>query len=154
MAGLDPKDDPSKALAELAACKKPWLYGVRHHSPACAVALGPLLEALKPTAIGVELPADLAPWIEWLGHPDAEAPLAIAGVSERGDDLGFYPFADFSPELVAIRWGRTHGVPVHAIDLPMTSRANRLRDHGDVLGIADRPRSADTDSWEGLVGAP
>jgi hypothetical protein len=151
---LDPKDDPAKAVVELAACKKPWLFGVRHHSPACAVALGPLLDALKPTQIAVELPADLARWIEWLGHPEAEAPLAIAGVSARGDDLGFYPFADFSPELVAIRWGRAHDVPVHAIDLAMTAKAGRGRDRGDVLGIAERLQGAGEDSWEELVEGP
>ncbi|HEX3479293.1 MAG TPA: DUF5682 family protein, partial [Kofleriaceae bacterium] len=112
---LAPSDDPAAALDELAGCAAPWLFGVRHHSPACASALPPLLDRLAPAAIAVELPADLAPWLAWLGHPDAEAPLAIAAVSARGDQLGFYPLADFSPELVAIRWGRAHGVAVHAI---------------------------------------
>ncbi len=150
---LEPTDDPVAAIAELAGARAPWLYGVRHHSPACSIALPSLLEALAPTAIAIEMPADLAQWIAWLGHPEAEAPLALAAVSERGDDLAFYPFADFSPELVAIRWAREHGVPVHAIDLPASRRPPR-EGSGDVLGIAERLRGTADDSWEHLVEAP
>jgi hypothetical protein len=150
---LLPEDDPALAVEELAGATTPWLYGVRHHSPACAVALPPLLDALQPTAIALELPADLGQWIEWLGHPEADAPLAVAAVSKTGADLGFYPFADFSPELVAIRWARAHGVPVHAIDLPASQRAPRERG-GDVVGIEARLKGADDDSWEHMVEAP
>jgi hypothetical protein len=148
---LTAADDPTRAIDELAACRKPWLFGVRHHSPACAAALPPLLEQLSPTALAVELPADLAPWIDWLGHPDAEAPLAVAAVSRRGDDLGFWPFADFSPELAAIRWARRHGVAVHAIDLPAARRAGRSRGGRAPLGIA--ARLPGDDSWDHLVEA-
>ncbi len=145
--------DPRIAVEDLAAATKPWLFGVRHHSPACAVALPPLLEALQPTAVAIELPADLAPWLQWLGHPDAVAPLAIAGVGEDGGDLGFYPFADFSPELVALRWAREHGVPVHAIDLPMGARGGRDRESAH-RGIERRLPGSDDDSWEHMVEGP
>lgn len=151
---LAPSDDPAIALDELAGCTAPWLFGVRHHSPACASALPPLLDRLAPAAIAVELPADLAPWLAWLGHPEAEAPLAIAAVSSRGDELGFYPFADFSPELVAIRWARAHGAAVHAIDLPAAHRSRRARAPVELLGIAARLCGADDDSWELLVEGP
>lgn len=150
---LDPGDDPAEAIGELAGCTSPWLYGVRHHSPACSIALPPLLDALQPTAIAIELPEDLGHWMEWLGHTEAEAPLAVAAVSKHGADLGFYPFADFSPELVAIRWARDHAVPVHAIDLPASRREGRDRG-GDVLGIESRLRGTDDDSWEHMVEAP
>ncbi len=86
---LDPKDDPARALDELASCTTPWLFGVRHHSPACSIALPSLLDKLQPTVVAIELPEDLGHWIEWLGHPEAEAPLAVAAVSKSGDDLGF-----------------------------------------------------------------
>lgn len=150
---IEETDDPARAIAELAGARTPWLYGVRHHSPACAVALPPLLEQLDPTALALELPADLGAWIEWLAHPDAHAPLAVAAVSERGDDLGFYPFADFSPELVAVRWAREHAVPVVAIDLPSAQRPPRGGGN-DVLGIEQRLRGAADDSWERMVEAP
>lgn len=154
MARLPSTDDPATALAELAACKAPWLFGVRHHSPACSAALGPLLDQLNPTVVAIELPADLGHWLEWLGDPDAKAPLAVAAVAASGEDLGFYPFADFSPELVALRWARAHDVPVHAIDLPAASRAGRGRDHGRVAGIAARLPGDHDDSWEHLVEGP
>lgn len=150
---LDPTDDPTHALDELAGCTMPWLFGVRHHSPACSIALPPLLDKLAPTVVAIELPEDLGHWIEWLGHPEADAPLAVAAVSKTGDDLGFYPFADFSPELVAIRWARAHDVPVHAIDLPAAKRAPRERG-GDVVGIEARLKGAADDSWEQMVEAP
>ena len=149
---LHPKDDPVAAIEELASAKAPWLFGVRHHSPACSIALPALLAKYKPTALAIEMPTDLARWIEWLGHPDAEAPLAVAAVSEGGDDLGFYPFADFSPELVAIRWARAADIPVYAIDLPAAWRPPRDR-NGEPLGIAARLRGADDDSWEHMVEA-
>jgi Mg-chelatase subunit ChlD len=151
---LEPTDDPIAAIGELAGCTAPWLFGVRHHSPACATALLPLLDRLAPAAVAVELPADLAPWVPWLAHPEAEAPLAIAAVSSRGDDLGFYPFADFSPELVAIRWARGRGVPVHAIDLPAARKLGHAREPAGMLGIAERLRGPDDDSWEHLVEGP
>ena len=153
MSGLAGGDDPARALDDLAGSRTPWLFGVRHHSPACAAALPRLLDRLEPSAVAVELPEDLGRWIEWLGHPDAEAPLAIAGVTARGDELGFYPFADFSPELVAIRWARARGVPVVAIDLPMSRRGGRERG-GGVLGIEQRLAGGAEDSWELLVEAP
>ncbi|MBA3460196.1 MAG: VWA containing CoxE family protein, partial [Deltaproteobacteria bacterium] len=151
---LDAADDPVVAITELAGSTSPWLYGVRHHSPACSIALPPLLEKLKPTTIALELPADLGTWIPWLAHPEAEAPLAVAAVSARGDDLGFYPFADFSPELVAVRWAREHDVPVVAIDLPSSKRPPRGGGGREALGIVDRLHGPDDDSWEHMVEAP
>ncbi len=150
---LRPDDDPATAIAELAAATAPWLYGVRHHSPACAVALPALLDAYQPTVIALEMPADLQSWIEWLGHAEAGAPLAVAAVAKHGGDLGFYPFADFSPELVAIRWARAHGVPVVAIDLPSAERGGRDRE-GRSLGIHERMRGTHEDTWEALVEGP
>ncbi len=145
--------DPRAAIEALAGCTSPWLFGVRHHSPACALALPALLDALAPTVLAVELPADLAHWIPWLAAPDAVAPLAVAAVTTSGEDLGFYPFADFSPELVALRWARARGVPAHAIDLPAARRADYAREAHARAGIAARLRGADDDSWEAMVEA-
>jgi Mg-chelatase subunit ChlD len=155
------REEIERAGAALAGSRTPWLFGVRHHSPACAAALPALLDRLAPAAVAIELPEDLGRWLPWLGHPDAEAPLAVAGVSARGEELGFYPFADFSPELVAIRWARDRGVPAHAIDLAMGSRSRsrsrrgRGRERGGrALGIDRRLGGPDGDSWELLVEAP
>lgn len=110
--------DPEAALEELSAARSPYLIGVRHHSPALASAVPPLLDELGPDAVLIELPSDLEDWLPWLGHPDTIAPVALSVADKTGTLLSFLPFADFSPELAAIRWAIAHDVPVHAIDLP------------------------------------
>lgn len=115
--------DAEEASRLLAGSRAPFLIGVRHHSPACASAIPALLDGLKPAAMLIELPPDFEPWLEWLGHRETRAPVALAGGRPGREDLCFYPFADFSPELAAIRWARRRKVPVTAIDLPVASMA-------------------------------
>jgi len=110
--------EPDVALGALAACRRPFLIGVRHHSPVLAAAVPALLDAAEPEVVLVELPLELNDWIAWLGDPQTVTPVALAVAGKDGSRLGFYPFADFSPELAAIRWAAAHGVPVEAIDLP------------------------------------
>jgi Mg-chelatase subunit ChlD len=139
---------PGDALTHLAMCQTPFLIGVRHHSPACAAAIPALLDAFAPERLFVELPADFASWLEWLGHPDAVAPLALAAA---GDGVCFYPFADFSPELVAIRWARENGVPVEAFDLPVGAR---IAGSATRIERPERSAGARIPDWDSLVEAP
>ncbi|MFD6554353.1 DUF5682 family protein, partial [Streptomyces sp. NPDC058398] len=111
--------DPRAALAALAGSVAPYLLGVRHHSPALAAAVPALLDACGAEVVCVELPADFQPWLAHLGAPGTVAPVALAGAGENGR-LGFYPFADFSPELAAVRWARDRGADVVCCDLPMS----------------------------------
>lgn len=127
-AGAATADDPAEALEALAAARAPLLIGVRHHSPALAAATPALLDAFRPDLVLVELPEELGDWLKWLGDPSLEAPVALAGVREDDGRLGFYPFADFSPELAAVRWAVAHGVAVEPCDLPIGAREDDLRD--------------------------
>ncbi|MEU9395431.1 DUF5682 family protein [Streptomyces sp. NPDC048324] len=111
--------EPRAALTALADCVAPYLLGVRHHSPALAAVVPALLDAAGAEVVCVELPADFQPWLPHLGAPGTVAPVALAGAGEGGR-LGFYPFADFSPELAAIRWARERGAEVVCCDLPMS----------------------------------
>lgn len=121
------------AMAALAAAGpgSPFLIGVRHHAPSLAAALPALLDAAAPDVLLVELPAEFQPWLGWLAHEETEAPVALAAVPADGPGAGpagvrgpaFYPFADFSPELVALRWAAGNGVPAVACDLPLADRA-------------------------------
>ncbi|MEU7988850.1 DUF5682 family protein [Streptosporangium canum] len=111
--------DPRRAVAALAASARPYLLGVRHHSPALAVVVPALLEAAGAEVVCVELPVDFQPWLAHLADPETLAPVALAGTDGEGR-LGFYPFADFSPELVAIRWARERGAEVICCDLPLS----------------------------------
>ena len=47
------KLDPEKLLAKLVA--NPWIFGIRHHSPACARMLVAAAAELKPQAIALEM---------------------------------------------------------------------------------------------------
>ncbi|MEV6037109.1 DUF5682 family protein [Nonomuraea sp. NPDC052116] len=116
-----PDLDPREAVAALAASSRPYLLGVRHHSPALAVVLPALLDAADPEVVCIELPADFQPWLAHLADPGTQAPVALAGARVDGG-LGFYPFADFSPELVAIRWAWKRGAEVVCCDLPLSDR--------------------------------
>ncbi|MFJ9721620.1 DUF5682 family protein [Streptomyces sp. NPDC101209] len=111
--------EPRAALAALADCTAPYLLGVRHHSPALAAVVPALLDAAGAEVVCVELPADFQSWLPHLGAPGTVAPVALAGAGEGGR-LGFYPFADFSPELAAIRWARERGAEIVCCDLPMS----------------------------------
>lgn len=128
LADLDPRHVPDA----LAASRRPFLVGVRHHSAALAAAMPALLESFSPTVVLIELPADLGAWIPWLGSPELVAPVALSATSPDGS-LSFYPFADFSPELAAIRWARRSNVPVEAIDRPVSAR--------EIPGPVDSPRA-------------
>ncbi|MFF3679548.1 DUF5682 family protein [Streptomyces sp. NPDC002120] len=120
MTHTDPRADPRAAVEALAATREPYLIGVRHHSPALAAVVPELLDASGADVVCVELPADFQPWLEHLADPETVAPVALAGTDGEGR-LAFYPFADFSPELAAIRWARRTGATVLCCDLPLPS---------------------------------
>lgn len=147
--------DPQAEVARLAESRTPYLIGVRHHSPALAAVMPALLTAADPEVLLVELPADLAEWIPWLAHPDTIAPVALAAA---GSELAFYPFADFSPELVAIRWAATRDIPVVCCDLPVSQRppsdaATKTNSHlTAALRRTATGRTGD-DLWDRLVEA-
>ncbi|MFE4172595.1 DUF5682 family protein [Streptomyces sp. NPDC056909] len=111
------------ALAGLAGCREPYLIGVRHHSPALAAAVPAMLAEAAPEVLFVELPEEFASWLPYLADPATVPPVALAG--SRGDGSGglvFLPFAEFSPELAAIRWACDAGVEVVPFDLPLAAR--------------------------------
>ncbi|MFF4909953.1 DUF5682 family protein [Streptomyces sp. NPDC001260] len=132
--------EPRAALTALADCAAPYLLGVRHHSPALAAAVPALLDAAGAEVVCVELPADFQSWLVHLGAPGTVAPVALAGAGESGR-LGFYPFADFSPELAAIRWARERGAEVVCCDLPMSDP--RWGADGPAAAEEGRARSAE-----------
>lgn len=106
------------------------------------------LESFKPEVILLELPPEFANWLSWLSHPETKAPVALAG-ADANDRLFFYPFADFSPELVALRWARERGIPVVPFDLSSGLRttpepvrfpegeADRMRALQEAMGAKD-----------------
>ncbi len=152
---------PGEALAALAGSQNPYLIGVRHHSPALSVVLPELLDRYRPEVLLVELPPEFTDWLPWLADPDTRAPVALAGVVGDGGPA-FYPFADFSPELVAIRWAFGNGIPVVPCDLPLADAAWRAGERPGPAGEPVLARAlkaaatgrADEDMWDRTVEAP
>lgn len=154
-----PPFDADAVLTALTSADDPWLFGVRHHSSACALALERWLERVRPTRVLLELPPEFAPWLPWLGHPDAAAPLALGAVVDGA--VSFHPFAEFSPEWRAVRWCVRRGVPCEPFDLPLPLRSDGEATAGDVAGpslVGALHRAVDADdgeaAWDRLVEAP
>ncbi|MFT4975197.1 MAG: hypothetical protein ACI8S6_001084 [Myxococcota bacterium] len=130
------------------------LAGVRHHSPACARAIRDLLRARRPTTILIEGPddvTDLAP----LQDPALKAPVALFSyvaypspdgrLAGRRRSAGWYPFCDYSPELVAIREAASLSTPVSFCDLGLHARLCVQ------AGLSERLQSAERDLFEAPV---
>ena len=118
---------PEDSIGELADSDHPWLIGVRHHSAALARVMPTLLDQRRPDAVLIELPPEFAQWLPILGREDVVAPVALAA-SHQSRLLSFYPMADFSPELAAIRWAVRTNTPMIPCDLDLVSMA-RLDEH-------------------------
>lgn len=106
-------------------------YPVRHHSPACAWHLRQVIGNYKPELILIEGPADSMHLLPHIADAVSEPPFCIyysfddrkGQVSEEKEKYrAYYPFLEYSPELVAIREAFAHGIPVRFIDMPYASR--------------------------------
>jgi hypothetical protein len=113
--------DLSRAFPEPGGECRPLarLFGVRHLSPAAAHHLHEVLDALRPTAVLVEGPADATDQVPHLAHKETRPPLALlAYTQDRPVRSILYPLAEYSPEWVALLWGIRHKADVRFIDLP------------------------------------
>lgn len=108
--------------------EKPVLYfPIRHHSPACAWHLKKTIETYSPDCILIEGPRNAQEQIPVLAHKETQAPVALyyfykdkkGLLSEKKEDYKcYYPFLDFSPELIALREAEKRGIHAEFIDLP------------------------------------
>ncbi|MFF7454929.1 DUF5682 family protein [Kitasatospora sp. NPDC008115] len=95
------------------------LLGVRHHGPGSARSVAAALEQLRPDAVLVEGPPEADPVLGLAAEKDMVPPVAL--LAHAADDparAAFWPYAEFSPEWVAIRYAGEVGVPLRFIDLP------------------------------------
>jgi hypothetical protein len=111
---------------------------VRHHSPACAWQVREAFRARRPSVVLVEGPRGMTPLIPLLTHEAARMPLAVytyAVRSRRGEPderwSAYYPFCDYSPELVALREAASAGVPARFIDLDLAEQVVHEADRAD-----------------------
>jgi Family of unknown function (DUF5682) len=133
---------------DLGALSRVVLLPVRHHSPRAAAAVAAELERALPAVVLIEGPADATAMIATLTDPETRPPVAILGYRTDGVTRSvLWPFADYSPELVALRWAAAHGVPARFIDLDV---GVALAVHeGDGSGATSGDRSDDGDGESG-----
>ena len=96
------------------------LFGIRHHGPGCARSLLRALEAMQPDCLLIEGPPDgesVLPFVLESGMCPPVALLVYAPDDSRR--AAFYPFAEFSPEWQALRYGLGQSLPVRFMDLPI-----------------------------------
>ncbi|GED95997.1 DUF5682 family protein [Gordonia crocea] len=163
-----------RALAARLVTAERVIIGVRHHSPACARAVHLAIEKYRPAAVLVEGPRSFNPLIDALTDSRTRAPLAVYAYTEsagrgaaRFRGLGaYYPFCDFSPELVALREARAAGIPASFIDLDIAEQhavvkrddvsdmqwdERRLLFSETLVGMAQRLGCRDTEElWDHL----
>lgn len=119
--------DASLLRAEFRQLVSPELvvFPVRHHSPACAQQLLRVFEAHRPSVVLVEGPRSFTQLVPLLAHADARAPFAVyayavgaaSAQTQPRRRAAYYPFCDYSPELVALREAQRRGIPARFIDL-------------------------------------
>jgi hypothetical protein len=122
----------------------PLFLGIRHHGPGSARAVRAALDAARPRAVLIEGPPE-ADRLAGLAA-DARMRPPVALLAHAVDDPGraaFWPFAEFSPEWVALRWALDRGVPAHFIDLPAThTLALRAADEAEDAGTGPETDTA------------
>ncbi|HKE56323.1 MAG TPA: DUF5682 family protein, partial [Pyrinomonadaceae bacterium] len=129
-------------------------FPIRHHSPACAWHLARLIREERPAVILVEGPISFTPLIPTLLDPATKPPIAIyTHFIDTGRklykpetnelDLGparfaaYYPFCEYSPELVALRVGKEVDAQLRFIDLDYADQV--LAEHSSKEQLA-KPR--------------
>ncbi|MGP1375260.1 MAG: DUF5682 family protein [Almyronema sp.] len=99
------------------------VFGIRHHGPGSARSLLRSLHSLQPDIVLVEGPPDANDAIALVAHPEIIPPVALLVYApEQLNQAAFYPFACFSPEWQAMRYGLEQGIPVRFMDLPQACR--------------------------------
>jgi hypothetical protein len=118
------------------------LFGIRHHGPGSARRLVEALDALAPTTVLIEGPADASDLLPMLADPEMTLPVALLTYAEDDpSDASFFPFAEYSPEYQAAVWAVRHGATLRFIDLPASDRlagsGGETEDEGGFLASMD-----------------
>src|SRR4249920_4162064 len=96
------------------------ILGIRHHGPGSARSVRAALEAAAPDVVLIEGPPEATGLIGLVADADLRPPVAILAYDpEVPARSSFYPFAEFSPEWQAMRYGVEHGIRTAFADLPI-----------------------------------
>jgi hypothetical protein len=138
------------------------VFGIRHHGPGSARSLVAGLDRFEPDLILVEGPPEASGLIPLVADPGLRPPVAILAYDPSMPIRStFFPFAEFSPEWQALRFGAERGVETRFADLAigrlLVAREAATEDQDSVAepadeadGDADAEESTDETSEEAL----
>jgi hypothetical protein len=107
-------------VTDLGPLTQVHLFPVRHHSPRSSAVLSAFLGAVRPRVVLIEGPDDGSSLLGVLVDAETRPPVAILGYRTDGTPgSSLWPFASYSPEYVAARWGVANGAEVALIDVPV-----------------------------------
>ena len=125
------------------------LLGIRHHGPGSAKSVRAALKNIQPDVILIESPFDAERLLDHVGHVHLKPPVAMLAYDPKDfKRAAYYPFADFSPEWQAIKYGRNAGLPVWFFDLPASNGLvfdKNKREETQGLFTADRQKKLQRD---------
>ena len=99
--------------------RNPYIFGIRHLSPAGAWHLRQFLDEKKPKIVLVEGPEDFNDQIPYLTHPETRFPVAVLAYTDATPvQTILYPLAEYSPEYQAVLWCKENHCECRFIDLP------------------------------------
>lgn len=99
------------------------IFGIRHHGPGSAKSLRAALAGFTPDCLLIEGPPEAEALLPLAADPGMKPPVALLVYRpDRPRSCAFFPFADFSPEWVALRHGLAAGIPIRFVDLPHAVR--------------------------------
>ena len=99
--------------------KHPYIFGIRHLSPAGAWHLRNFLREKNPKLVLVEGPCDFDDTLVWLSDHAVQPPIAVLAYTKDAPVRTIlYPFAEYSPEYQAILWCKENKKECRFIDLP------------------------------------
>ncbi|MFK7978483.1 MAG: DUF5682 family protein [Saprospiraceae bacterium] len=96
------------------------VFGIRHHGAGSASSLHNALVELAPDCILIEGPPDAGnDLIEYVANEHLVPPIALLVYNPSNLKQGaYYPFAHFSPEWQAMKYGVANDIPTSFMDLP------------------------------------
>jgi hypothetical protein len=123
------------------------ILGIRHHGPGSARSLLAAFDSFRPECILVEGPAEGEALLDLVLDDEMRPPVALlAFVPEHHKHAIYYPFADFSPEWQALRYGMQHKIPLRFIDMPLAhvfGLALKKAEAVDAANVSGEERAAD-----------